>query len=481
MQTAACYIRVSTDDQTEYSPDSQLKLIRDYAAKNDISLIEEYIFAEDGGKSGKNMTKRTEFMKLISLTKKKPKLFDVILVWKFSRFARNQEESIVLKSMLKKNDIDVISISESIPDGPFGSLIERIIEWSDEYYLINLSQEVKRGMKERASRGEPVCPPPVGYDMKSGKYVPNLDADAIRGIYEDYLDGLGCRAIAQKYSAMGVRTKRGNELDNRCVEYILRNPIYIGKIRWSLSGRAASTRHFDDPNIMVTDGTHTPIIDKDTFDKVQTKLNEQKLRFPKYQRPEQEVRYMLKGLVKCGNCGATLVASFSQVPFIHCHNYSRGKCKVCHSMSISKIDRLVIDYLTSVSVSGDFNLEKLSSKKPQTKGVDYQRILDNENTKLERIKQAYQSGIDTLEEYIANKTQILAFIDKVKKEMQAEEPIEKHESTDIEKYRQKICDVLRVVTDENESPLGKNNALRSIISRIVFRKPENHLEFYFYE
>ena len=73
MKTAACYIRVSTDDQTEYSPDSQLKIIRDYAFKHDISLVEKYIFAEDGGKSGKNMTNRTEFMRLISLTKKKPK------------------------------------------------------------------------------------------------------------------------------------------------------------------------------------------------------------------------------------------------------------------------------------------------------------------------------------------------------------------------------------------------------------------------
>lgn len=189
MKTAACYIRVSTDDQTEYSPDSQLKIIRDYAFKHDISLVEKYIFAEDGGKSGKNMTNRTEFMRLISLTKKKPKLFDAILVWKFSRFARNQEESIVLKSMLHKNGIDVISVSEALPEGPFGSLVERIIEWSDEYYLINLAQEVKRGMKERASRGQPVCPPPIGYSMDNGKYVPNADAQFVKNVFADYLYG----------------------------------------------------------------------------------------------------------------------------------------------------------------------------------------------------------------------------------------------------------------------------------------------------
>ena len=418
-------------------------------------------------------------MKLIAHTKKKPKPFDVMFVWKFSRFARNQEESIVMKSMLKKNDIDVISISESIPDGPFGSLIERIIEWSDEYYLINLSQEVKRGMKERASRGEPVCPPPVGYDMKDGKYVPNCDADAVRGMYEDYLNGVGCRAIALKYSAMGVRTKRGNELDNRCIEYILRNPVYIGKIRWSVSGRAASTRHYDDPNIMVIDGTHEPIIDSQTYGKVQDKLNEQKRRYAKYQRPEQEVRYMLKGLVRCGNCGATLVASNSKTPYLQCHNYGRGICKVSHSILIKKLDQEVIDYLTDIAISGEFTVEPLNKKKPKAKTVDYKRILENETSKLERIKQAYLSGVDTLEEYKTNKAQILAFIEKVKSEMECAEP--ERPEVNIEQYRQKIRDVLSVVTNENQTAEIKNRALRTIISKIVFKKPENHLKFYFYE
>ena len=76
----------------------------------------------------------------------------MILVWKYSRFARNQEESIVYKSMLKKDHVEVISISEPLVDGPFGSLIERIIEWMDEYYSIRLSGEVLRGMKEKALR-----------------------------------------------------------------------------------------------------------------------------------------------------------------------------------------------------------------------------------------------------------------------------------------------------------------------------------------
>ena len=111
---------------------------------------------------------------MIALAKSKEHPIDVILVWKFSRFARNQEESIVYKSMLKKDNVEVISASEPLADGPFGSLIERIIEWMDEYYSIRLSGEVKRGMTEKALRGGYQSTSPLGYTYKSGE-IPTIN------------------------------------------------------------------------------------------------------------------------------------------------------------------------------------------------------------------------------------------------------------------------------------------------------------------
>lgn len=75
------------------------------------------------------------------------------------------------KSMLKKqHGVDVVSITEPLIDGPFGTLIERIIEWMDEYYSINLSTEVIRGMTEKALRGGYQCTPPLGYESsRSGE------------------------------------------------------------------------------------------------------------------------------------------------------------------------------------------------------------------------------------------------------------------------------------------------------------------------
>ncbi len=114
------YIRVSTHDQEEVSPESQKKLLREYARKNDIIILK--IFYELGV-SGRKADKRPEFQKMISMCKSNELPVDLILVWKYSRFARNQEESIVYKSLLKKqHNVDVISISEPLIEGPFGSL-----------------------------------------------------------------------------------------------------------------------------------------------------------------------------------------------------------------------------------------------------------------------------------------------------------------------------------------------------------------------
>ena len=96
LKTAAAYIRVSTDRQTELSPDSQIKVIKQFAKQNGYIVPEEYIYRDDGI-SGRSADKRPSFNDMIATAKQKPSPFSAILVWKFSRFARNQEEAIVYK------------------------------------------------------------------------------------------------------------------------------------------------------------------------------------------------------------------------------------------------------------------------------------------------------------------------------------------------------------------------------------------------
>lgn len=278
MKNGALYVRVSTDKQEELSPDAQRRLLLEYAKKNDIVISADYIYTENGI-SGRHADKRPEFQRMIAAAKSEEHPIDVILVWKFSRFARNQEESIVYKSLLKKQcNVDVVSISEPLIEGPFGSLIERIIEWMDEYYSIRLAGEVMRGMTEKARRGGYQATTPLGYQYNGPGTVPTVledEAETIRYIYQEYVRGVDRTTIARRLNDMGRKTKRGNLFEKRTVEYILRNPFYVGKIRWN---RAPHSAYQDNPDdeIIIADGAHCPIIAPELFNRAKSRLDSEK-------------------------------------------------------------------------------------------------------------------------------------------------------------------------------------------------------------
>ena len=469
MKTAAAYIRVSTEDQVEYSPDSQLKAIRDYARKNDMILPEEFIFVDEGI-SGRKAAKRPEFMKMIGTAKIKPKQFDVILLWKFSRFARNREDSIVYKSMLRKQcGIEVISISEQLGEDKTSILIEALIEAMDEYYSINLAEEVRRGMTEKAQRGEVVSTPPFGYDVKDNVFVPNPEtAPVVKMIFNKYLSGRGCLEIAKELNTMGIRTKYGNKWENRGVEYVLRNVVYTGKLTWTPV--KSKTRDYKNEATIITQGKHEPIIEQEIFDKVQKMILEKKKLFPKHSRQSSN-EFMLKGFLKCSNCGGALVYALNDR--VQCNRYSKGTCEVSHSASLIKLNASVINALKSDLETQNFNIYNIKSAEEQ-KGSDITPMLiEKEKKKLERIKEAYAAGIDTLDEYRSNKEKILKAI----------EELEKNKKSSVitkEDMHKKLIATIRqsldILEDPNCSESLKNITLRSFVRQIVYAKKTQSIE-----
>ena len=469
MKTAAAYIRVSTEDQVEYSPDSQLKAIRDYARKNDMILPEEFIFVDEGI-SGRKAAKRPEFMKMIGTAKIKPKQFDVILLWKFSRFARNREDSIVYKSMLRKQcGIEVISISEQLGEDKTSILIEALIEAMDEYYSINLAEEVRRGMTEKAQRGEVVSTPPFGYDVKDNVFVPNPEtAPIVKMIFNKYLSGRGCLEIAKELNTMGIRTKYGNKWENRGVEYVLRNVVYTGKLTWTPV--KSKTRDYKNEATIITQGKHEPIIEQEIFDKVQEMILEKKKLFPKHSRQSSN-EFMLKGFLKCSNCGGALVYALNDR--VQCNRYSKGTCEVSHSASLSKLNASVINALKSDLETQNFNIYNIKSAEEQ-KGSDITPMLiEKEKKKLERIKEAYAAGIDTLEEYCSNKEKILKAIEELDKNKKSS-VITKEDMH--KKLSATIRQSLDILEDPNCSESLKNITLRSLVRQIVYAKKTQSIE-----
>ena len=458
MATAAAYIRVSSERQDEYSPDSQIRLIREYAEKNGYEIPDSLIFFDDGI-SAKSAVRRVEFNRMIAMAKEKTPPFDAILVWKFSRFARNQEESIVYKNLLRKKGIQVISISEPIIDSPFGDLIERMIEWMDEYYLINLSAEVKRGMDERISRGEPLCPPAFGYDIQDGKYVINPDeAVHVVRFFTVFSQGVSLRQIALDCRAESLRTHRGNPFEIRTIRYILSNPVYIGKLR-RFTG--------SDQELTLIDGIHEPIVSRELWDAVQNRLALSR----KYEHSDQRTDWRLKGLVRC-ECGATLTRVSSSPPSMQCCNYTKGGgCEVSHYLSISKANRLVFENLFSIIDDREYFISPENIAEHKT---DFGALIKSEKNKLANARDAYLAGIDSLEEYRNNKNKILKNLEEL--DFRSRNAQQKNKAPPSQTPRR----IFETAEDPDVSEKAKHEALRSVILKIVFSKSENCLDFYFY-
>lgn len=465
MKTGALYIRVSTDDQAELSPDAQKRLLLDYAKKNDIVVSKDFIFSESV--SGRHVQKRPEFQRMIATAKQPSHPIDVILVWKFSRFARNQEESIVYKSMLKKDRVDVVSVSEPLIEGPFGSLIERIIEWMDEYYSIRLSGEVLRGMKEKALQHGYQTTPCLGYDaVGHGKpFVINEAEYAMVSYIMDLYDNQNMdeTAIARRCNDLGYRTKRGNPFERRTVDRILENPFYCGTVIW---------------NGVEFEGAHEVRLSRERFEKRQELIASRKR--PIKARNVSACKHWLSGLIKCSICGATLSYTGSNAcPYFQCWKYAKGFHKTSVALSVKKAEEAVTDYFDQILSGAEFTYVRKSQPKDNN-DLEIER-LQKELSKLEirekRIREAYESEIDTLEEYKANKERLTA--SRLKLNSQIENLLHDQEEPEIdtEKILREIKSVNDILKNPDVEYEEKGLLIRSVVDQIVYDKEEGKMYF----
>lgn len=478
-KTGAIYIRVSTDKQEELSPDAQLRLLMDYAKKDAIDVPKEYIF-QDNGISGRKANKRPAFQNMIALAKSREHPIDTIIVWKFSRFARNQEESIVYKSLLKKNNVDVVSVSEPLVDGPFGSLIERIIEWMDEYYSIRLSGEVMRGMTQNAMRGHYQSDAPIGYTSPGDKKPPVINPDTVQiplMIKDMFLSGSTQLQIARKLNDMGYHTKRGNLWDARGVRYVLENPFYIGKSRWNYTDRGRRLKPADE--VIYADGNWEALWDEDTFKEIQKRLalNMRKTKA----RDVSAAKHWLSGLLICSSCGGTLAYGGAHTARgFQCWKYSKGFCSESHYIGTGPIEKMVLEYLEAVmhSPALSYTVISASSVDASSKLSDLERQLQKIDAKEKRIKAAYLNEIDTLEEYKANKTALEEERRTVEKEIEELTLSDvKYSKEDLDKkMKQNISDLLRVLRDESADYIQKGNMMRNVVDHIVFDRKNTSLD-----
>ena len=480
------YVRVSTGKQDELSPDSQAKLLKDYAKSH--GYVVSKIFYEVGI-SGRKADKRPEFQKMIGLAKSSDHPADAILVWKYSRFARNQEESIVYKSLLKKkHNVDVISVSEPLVDGPFGSLIERIIEWMDEYYSVRLSGEVTRGMKEKAERGGYQARPPLGYKIVTHKEPPVIvpeEAEIVKLIFEKYAnENLGIFEIARLLNMHNFKTSHGKEFERRSIEYILQNPTYCGMIRWNRTINESNEIR-PESEWIVTDGEHPAIISKELFDKAQERYKREYR--PRGARPVSTYKHWLSGVVKCPTCGRTMTANTIRnntrvYSHFRCYGYTKGKCMANNSISSIKLEPAVLESIKTVLNNGKITYRKIESKTDDT--VDLKTILEDQikkiDVKLQRIKEAYMNGIDTMEEYKENKQAVQEEKQHLEKQLSEIKEEKSNSKDDDEDMLLRVKNVYDILSSDSVDATTKNDVLRSVVEKIIYEKDKDLLKVYYY-
>ena len=309
---AALYARVSSDRQdVDLSVSAQMRALKDYAKANGYSVAREYV---DEAESGR-VADRPQFREMIEEGGKPQAPFDVILVWKFSRFTRKREHAVAFKSMLRRKGIRVVSITEHADDSPTGKLMEAIIESVDEFYSENLAEDVVRGMREAASRGFFLASnAPFGYKrvkVSDGvKERPTLEVDpatapVVREIFEKSLRGSGLKEICKELNDRGI-TNRGKRWYKGTLHYVLRNEAYTGTAVWGHTSKGEKTQ---DP--VRVEGAWPALISRELFDEVQQAMRD---RAPKVRRPARVgSRFLLSGLLKCGVCGRYIIAP----PFTH--------------------------------------------------------------------------------------------------------------------------------------------------------------------
>jgi hypothetical protein len=321
--------------------------------------------------------------------------------------------------------------------------------------------------------------------MRDGKYYPDETgpADIVREIFQRYADGEKQRGLAMSLGDKGLRTKYGKRPDKRFVDYMLTNPTYIGKIRYAINGsRAISQRDLSDDSIKIVDGKHQPIISMELWDKVQKIHAEQKRQYPKNARREQPIQYMLKGLVRCDNCGGTLVMSKAtsgkaKIRTLQCHNYSRGQCTVSHSVLMPRLEEGLIAGLEKAVKEKQFAIIPQKPKKSSPTEIDYDKLIAVEQKRLARAKEAYLAEIDTLEDYKKHKTEAEARI----KELEQKRDKGNVAKIDVDSFADKVMGVLEFIKRDDVTPTVKNEALHSIIETMIYEKAKGNLAIYFHD
>jgi len=450
---------MSTDKQ-ESSIASQERVLREYAAKNQYKIIDSYI---DEGLSGKKAEKRPAFMRMIEDSGRD--MFDFVLIYDSSRFARNLEESIVYKSVLKRNGVALVSITEPTLDDDSALITDAMLGALNEMHSRKLSRAVKRGMVDKAMQGNYQTPPPFGYkkDGVSLAIVPE-EAKIIKLIFSLFIERSSWHSVAVQLNNMGINKRNAYGWYSRDIKRMLQNPVYIGKLTY---------------DSVVYNGKHESIIDLDLWENVQNIIENKPKRKT---RPSSTYKHWLSGIMKCAYCGGGMNHFYdkNKNAFYRCSKNSNGCCNYSNCLGIKKLELIAIQSLEMITKNNNLSEYTNFTKKNDISQLESLNIaLKKIQNRLERHKVAYSNGVDSLEEYRANKEKCAheeIIISEQIKTLSADEIADEK----VDHFKETVKNLIETLLSDAQTIEQKSNAIKPIIDRIVIDKYNNNYDFFYF-
>ncbi len=402
--TAVIYARYSSDNQREESIEGQIRECTAYAEKNDITVVKHYIDRAISAKTDN----RPQFQQMIKDSERK--LFDMVLVWKLDRFARNRYDSARYKTQLKKNGVKLMSATETISEGPEGIILESVLEGYAEYYSADLAEKVVRGQTENILKGR--CNGgrgTFGYTLDSERrfHIDPITAPFVREAFERYNEGATMKEIRDWMNEQGVKNPVGGALTYNSVEHMLKNRRYIGELKYR--------------DVLIADAI-PPIVSLELFEEVQRKIAKNK-KAPARRKAEDD--YLLTTKLFCGSCGSLMFGESGTSRSGGTYRYYKcataKKKRTCKKKTVRKdwLEDLVVAK-TRELIEDDTVLDAIIAKvmelqnKENTNLPLYEKQLRETETSIENMLNAIQAGILT-----SSTKERLETLETQKKELEA--------------------------------------------------------------
>jgi site-specific DNA recombinase len=458
----AVYVRVSTEEQAKegYSISAQKERLTAYCMSQGWEIVNFYV---DEGYSAKNMD-RPELKRMLKHIQEG--IIECVLVYRLDRLTRSVLDLYKLLELFEKHNCKFKSATEvydttTAMGRMFITIVAALAQWERE----NLGERVRMGMQEKARQGKWVPnQAPYGYDidLENDKLKINtFEASVVRRIFDLYLSGMGTAKIAAALNQEGIKTKNNTNWHPFSIRYILRNPLYAGKIRWNV--RVNSDQYFE-----VKTEAVPAIITEETFMKTQKMLDSRRKKHPRAATSE----FIFSGVARCARCGGALAGKYNgqKKKFYSCLNRRVGTCDM-PAFKEEYLEERFLEYLSRI----DFR-EEAAAYATIEETNEHEREIREIEKELEAIEKrrkkwqyAWVNEMISDNEFMERMDEERKKEELLKEQLQSLSPVHSHDMHDI--------DVLSILSDikttwKDMNALEKKAYIGFIVKQIVVDKVE---------